>query len=147
MTTIELDPSRCMMLLQLPAFLVDAMSKDWSTGEWDCMLACAAWIEARTGIDPASPWRGRYHDVPSRTAMLREERSGMKGLAEKACALAGLEKTASPRFGDVGLIKARWNGRLYRVAAICLGGGKWWTATKGGLALSADSVVAAWRVP
>lgn len=133
--------------LTLPAFLALAKSREWRTGEWDCMLACADWIRARTGIDPAEPWRGQYSDPASRTALLRREGIGLTRLAKRAVALAGLQPTDRPRLGDVGLIRVAWNDRQWRIAGISLGRENWWTASEGGKIVLALSVVSAWRVP
>lgn len=57
-------------------------------GETDCMMATCNHVRDLTGIDPAAPWRGSYHDEEGAKAIY-EAYGGVLGLAQFSMARAG----------------------------------------------------------
>lgn len=125
----------------LGGFLAEAECKRFRDGTWDCALMVAAWVERATGIDGASPWRGRYSTRLGWLRILKRE-GGIEGAIAKGAALAGLSETTEPRRGDIGIARQP-NGEL--MAGICLGD-RWASAGLNGLAACCAVPVRAWRV-
>lgn len=57
-------------------------------GETDCIMATCNHVRDCTGIDPAAPWRGTYHDEDGARAIY-EAHGGVLGLFRHGMALAG----------------------------------------------------------
>ncbi len=57
-------------------------------GETDCILSACNHVLAMTGIDPAAPWRGTYHDEAGARAIY-DAHGGVLGLFRHGMALAG----------------------------------------------------------
>ncbi len=124
----------------LNTFLAQAEGKRFQPGTWDCCLLVADWVKANTGIDGASPWRGRY---ATRIGYLRHLKAGggVAGVVARGADLAGLSRTDEPRRGDIGVIEAT-DGPT---AAICLGS-RWMTVGRKGVAVVTAGAVTAWGV-
>lgn len=125
----------------LDAFLEDASAKRFQDGRWDCGLMVAAWVERMTGVDGASPWRGRYATRIGWLRILKRE-GGIEAVIAAGAALAGLTETKEPKRGDIGVARLP-NGEL--MAGICLGE-RWASAGLNGLAACCAEPVRAWRV-
>ena len=81
MTRHDLWPSR------LAACIASARERPYRLGEWDCPTFVAACIEAMTGVDVRSHFRGHYHDIASARAWMRAFSRGGQ-LAEAASIVA-----------------------------------------------------------
>ena len=46
---------------RLEAYYIHNSTRKFEYGAWDCCLSACGAIEAMTGIDPASEYRGKYH--------------------------------------------------------------------------------------
>lgn len=128
-------------MAELDRFLEEATARRFQDGTWDCGLMVAAWVERATGIDPATPWRGRYETRIGWLRILRRE-GGIEAVIAAGASLAGLIEAAKPKRGDVGIARQP-NGEL--MAGICLGA-RWASAGLTGLAVCAAEPVRAWRV-
>lgn len=128
-------------MAELNDFLSEAEACQFSDGVWDCCLFPAAWVERVTGIDGASPWRGRYR-TPLGWARILKREGGIEGVLSTGAAIAGLTETTEPRRGDIGVIKTTGGP----VAAICLGQ-RWVVASSRGLWVRAAPVLRSWSVP
>lgn len=128
-------------MAELDGFLRSAEAKRFQDGVWDCCLFPADWVLAVTGIDGASPWRGRYH---ARIGWLRilSRDGGMLAVVERGAQIAGLSETTTPARGDIGVIETA-NGP---VGAICLGE-RWAVASSRGLWVRRAACLKAWSVP
>ena len=124
----------------LNTFLAQAEGRRFQPGTWDCCLLVADWVKANTGIDGASPWRGRY---ATRLGYLRHLKAGggIAGVVARGADLAGLSRTDEPRRGDIGVIEDADGHR----AAVCLGA-RWMTVGRKGVSVAPAKAVAAWRV-
>lgn len=120
-------------------------------GETDCMLMLADWVVAQTGCaDPCAAIRGIYRDpvgCEQLTGFLSSPMTVMGWYAVRA----GLQPTAVPRRGDIGLVSVALAGRRALVCgALCLGT-HWLLRTEadGAWVLAHDRVTlrAAWHVP
>lgn len=129
------------MNADLDAFLQEAEGRRFRDGTWDCSLMVAAWVKRVTGIDGASPWRGRYSTRLGWLRILKRE-GGIESVIAKGAALAGLAETSEPKRGDIGVARQP-NGEL--MAGICLGRG-WASAGPSGLATVVAQPVRVWRV-
>lgn len=87
-------------------FLIEMRSKPFAWGEHDCALFSCNFIHVITGVDPASPFRGKYHDkLTAYVALKNFAGSGLAATAEKICADLRFPENA-PHFhqrGDVAL--------------------------------------------
>lgn len=126
----------------LDTFLERMAGTEFVDGAADCALTVAGWVIVATGCpDPVSHLRGRYRTPLGRERLLRRL-GGLEAVMAECAVRAGLEETANPVRGDVGLIV--W-GRV-ELAAICLGE-RWAVKSSAGVTVGrADKVVRAWRV-
>lgn len=138
----------------------DDVLTDWldraltaEAGFWglaDCFLWPADWVLARTGVDPAEGFRGRYRTALGATRLVQRA-GGALALWRAQAARAGLNLAGRPRPGDVGLVCGATAGTgptlRDRVGAIHLGGGEWAVRTPGGLRIGRPPHIQAWRVP
>lgn len=56
---------------RLGLFIAENRERRFAWGEWDCILFACAAVEAMTGTDPASEYRGRYDDAKGAALALR----------------------------------------------------------------------------
>lgn len=56
----------------LNAFVSNHRDRPFAWGQWDCILMACSAVEAITGADPASAYRGRYGDAQGAARALRE---------------------------------------------------------------------------
>jgi hypothetical protein len=91
--------------MDLQDFLARERRIPWRWGVKDCTLWVADWINERRGIDPAAPYRGQYDNADSCHALLKRE-GGFMPLVGWRLDEAGLDRTQSPRDGDVGIVSA-----------------------------------------
>jgi hypothetical protein len=76
---------------------------NFAWGTHDCILAACDHVERTTGIDPAKPWRGSYHDEAGAKAIY-EQHGGVLALFNHGMSLAGFERGDS-RVGAVVIAK------------------------------------------
>ncbi|MEO1986257.1 MAG: hypothetical protein ABGX47_06310 [Martelella sp.] len=88
---------------RLFAFISGLKTMDFKWGSDDCFAALAAGaVETMTGIDPAAPLRGRYHDEASAGALLAD--LGHDGLAGLMRSMMPEAPVAMARVGDIALV-------------------------------------------
>lgn len=96
---------------RLAALLEAARARPFVWGEWDCCLAAAAAVEALTGVDPASAWRGRYTSEDAARALIANEADGsLHRLVTLGLERAGIRFEAMPHAhfaqrGDLALLR------------------------------------------
>ena len=84
-------------------------------GETDCCLSVMDHVEAMTGSNPSSPWRGLYGDEDG-AALMAAPYGGIGALVAHAMARAGFQQGAAT---DGAVIVARIMGR--EIAGIMVG--------------------------
>lgn len=125
----------------LDQFLEDMARQPFVDGERDCALTVADWVVLATGCaDPVAHLRGRYR-TPIGRARILNRLGGLEAVMATAAEHAGLSEAATPKRGDVGLIRV---GKR-QFAAICLGS-RWAVKGHGVEVMPADTVIRAWRV-
>lgn len=88
---------------RLFAFVSGLKTLNFKWGSDDCFVTLAAGaVETMTGIDPAAPLRGRYHDAVSAAALLAD--LGHDGLAGLMRSMMPESPIAMARIGDIALI-------------------------------------------
>ena len=129
----------------LAAYIEAAAARPFGWGRFDCQLFIAEWVLARTGKDPAAPWRGRYHTALGAKRILNRH-GGPLGLLETGLGAVGLQRTDDPQAGDVGLLRAVTANGEAACGAIRLG--KRWAGLRvgGGVFVAHGDALAAWRV-
>jgi len=75
-------------------------------GERDCLMFVCNWIREKTGIDPATPYRGKYKTELECLRILRRD-GGVRGIMRARTAACGFPPTDSPVDGDIALIRSR----------------------------------------
>lgn len=115
----------------------------------DCSLFAADWVRSRTGLDPASDWRGAYTTM--RTAhRLLADRGGLLAVISNAMDGLGFARTDDPLSGDVGVVTvptAIRRGKIVTsdVAAIRVGR-LWAVKARRGMAAGEFPCLAAWSI-
>lgn len=118
-------------------------------GEWDCILAPAAYAQALTGQDPASAHRGRYDDERGARRILRAA-GGMAALAARTLEPLGWRPTTTPAQGALGVVRLASGlpgSTSRRHFGAVLYGDHWLIASGEGGLFDAARPVAAWNVP
>lgn len=136
----------------LSDYLSGALDREWSWGRLDCLLFCADWVRATTGVDPAGEFRGTYRDERAGRRLIKAQ-GGIEMLAAKCMEGRGFARTVRPLVGDIGLVRVPillWRGRTVAapVGAICLGPRMWAIKTKvrGEMVARDFPLIAAWRI-
>lgn len=90
---------------RLPVFLWMAANKSLIWGQWDCGLWQADYYTFATGKpDPAAHLRGKYQTREECLALCGP--LGFPRMIQRVADGAGLQRTQTPRRGDVGIIRA-----------------------------------------
>lgn len=134
----------------LEAYLDRVEAETWSPGEWDCLMAPAAWSLMATGVDAGAPWRGRYRDEAGAEAMLSEA-GGMIALVGRRLEALGWTRGRwrAARPGAIGVVRlARGMAGANRqpFGAVRYGGG-WLIATDSGALFEPARALAHWNLP
>lgn len=138
-----------MMAGDLEAFLEAETAAAFEWGVRDCWLLPADWVLARTGRDPAAPWRGRYASALGATRLINRG-GGPEAFAGASLGACDWVRSASVRRGQVGLVMAAIETthgvRQALVGGIALGGG-WWATRNGpgGLVMGLAEPMVFWR--
>lgn len=90
---------------RLAEFLRRAASEKRVPGEWDCAMTLANWVRSVTGIDPAFGLRGTYSEAE--WPAIVEKEGGLVALVGRLAVSAGLEPTATPASGDIGVVESK----------------------------------------
>ena len=121
-------------MVTLSDYLRAATAERFELARVNCLLWVARWVALQTGINPAADWRGELElDVDGKPTLDVE--------ATAIAAMAPFKPTATPRRGDVGLVRAP-----QPTAAICLGR-RWAALAPQGLAVAAWPFIRAWELP
>ena len=125
----------------LSAFLGRVRGRGFDWSRLGCAAPAVDWLAERLGRDPAAALRGRVAcEISARRELAQA--GGFAGLARRA----GLEGTAAPARGDVGLVVTGERGG--DLLAICLGGGAWcWQGVRGLAMVTGPMVRRAWACP
>lgn len=125
----------------LDAFLERMACRAFDDGTADCGLVLADWVMTARGCeDPAAHLRGQYRTLRGRVRLLRRL-GGMEAVVTDCARRAGLEPTANPVRGDVGVIEKF--GHLY--GGICLSQ-RWALQGDGLVTWVPDRIICAWSV-
>lgn len=127
-------------MLRFDALVKGRHRSAYRWGEHDCCMWAADCVEAVTGHDPASAFRGAYTDEDGAAAVLAAH-GGIAGLASRL-----LGPSVDPRFactGDVGLMVPLDGGG----SALCVCAGEHWLAAgvRGLSVVPLEAVERAWR--
>ncbi|WP_246710982.1 hypothetical protein [Mesorhizobium sp. RMAD-H1] len=108
----------------LGRFIDQHMTRAWSPGDTDCILALADWCVELGYSDPAADLRGTYDDEIGFQAII-DAAGGVVPLIDSRAALIGVERAALPEIGFVAVIGspanvsrqwgAIWNGSGWSV--------------------------------
>lgn len=82
---------------RLRAYASAAARRPFVFGQHDCALFAAGAVEAMTGHDPASAWRGRYTTQAGGLRVIRRD-----GHADHIAAAAAIFAEVAPAFAQVG---------------------------------------------
>lgn len=126
----------------LTATLRDWRRSRFAWGSADCLMSVCTYVLALTGVDPAAPWRGTYHDEAGAMAILRGGGGGLALLARNLPP-AGMAMVNTPQRGDV--ICARF-GEM-EIAGLCLGNFCAFRMERGVVELRTSfvEIIGAWR--
>lgn len=124
----------------LPHFLVRTAPLPFSVGGCDCVLWCCDWVLSQRGVDPASPWRGRYRTAAGAHRLIRRAGS-LADLVADGMARAGIPETSDPLPGDVAVISTAI-GDLMGIRSP-LG---WAVKTQTGVAATTGAVIRGWSI-
>ena len=128
----------------LAAHLASALRTPFRPGVRDCALFAADWIVAARGFDPAAGWRGQYANEEESDRLL-DSQGGLAAVVARELSAAGLERTAEPVAGDVGLLRTFTDRGRRAVGAICTGP-RWVVLARSGVIAAQARPLAAWRV-
>lgn len=133
---------------RLDRYVAATRDKRFRWGEVDCCLwACGA-VAAMTGVDPAAPLRGRYHDLDGAIGALTAFAGG--GLLETVRKLAsehGKQELRGPLYAQRGdLVVARGPRGWPDGLGVCTGGSAAYLTPKGLRHVRLKHAVAAWRI-
>jgi hypothetical protein len=94
-------------MTELVDYLAENAGHAFSWGKHDCVHFACDWVLARTGRDPLSQWRGRYHDEGSANNNLISG-GGLLQLCERAFHQCGFSTVSLSecQTGDVGMVMA-----------------------------------------
>ena len=110
-------------------------------GETDCAATVDRWIAMVTGRSPLAAFGRRHADAGEAAAWLAEP-GGLPKAVKHVLSAAGLEETAEPRPGDVGLVV-----QAGKVCVAIFSGHLWFTRDESGLmAAPPEACLKAWRV-
>lgn len=136
-------------LVSLDAFIARSRRRPWQWGVADCAMWAADWVLEATGIDPATRYRGAYHDADRAQALLKQE-GGYVPLIGWRMDQAGFQRTQSPQTGDIGIVNAPVGlcDRMPVVGTICAirRGSMWVARSARGLHHQDFPLVTAWRI-
>ena len=110
-------------------------------GQTDCIMATCNHVLAKTGIDPAKPWRGTYHDRAGAEAILAQF-GGALGLFKHGMLRAGFRMTQhmEPGFPVVCEIPG------HEIAGVWIGPHVAFMAERRGCVEMRAKVVGAWSI-
>jgi hypothetical protein len=91
--------------MRLAEFLDAQAARPFSWADQNCLLFCADWVLACTGVDPAEEWRGRCGDEQAAYRAVRAA-GGFTRIMDAGLARAGWRRALSPAEGSIGLIRA-----------------------------------------
>lgn len=125
---------------RLTAFLAGEVSRPFVRGRHDCLTWLGDWVAIVRGADPAAVWRGTYTGWFGAARIIHGAGS-MAALIDRAVAPLGIERTATPKPGDIAVVQTP-DGEL---GAIRVAAGFAMLAT-GGLVVARVPMIAAWSV-
>lgn len=110
-------------------------------GETDCAATADRWVAEVTGKSPLAVFGRRHADAGEAAAWLAEP-GGLPKALKRVMSAAGLEATAEPRPGDIGLIV-----QAGKVCIAIFSGRLWFSRDASGLmAAPSEALLTAWRV-
>lgn len=124
---------------RLAALCADRQAAPFVWGEHDCCLWAADAVQALTGLDFASAWRGSYATA-AEAARLLADLGGVRAIA--SAALGEPVPAAFAAVGDVVLIEQ--GGR--ELLAVCNGGTALCVGPDGLAPMGMEAALAAWKV-
>ena len=137
--------------MTLDDYLTLATERPWiwggHNGGLDCCFFAGDWIAQRGGTDPLAPYRGTY-DSALGAMRLIAARGGLQAMVAREMVRCGIERTAAPDDGDVGLIAQRGTGADdVAGATLVIRCGPWWCGrARDGLAYLDGPAETIWRI-
>ena len=132
------------LLERLEAWMLQAMTREWQDGQWDCAMAPADWALWLTGQDPGADLRGTY-DSPLLAALALLARGGMVRTFAQRLEPQGWRRTAAPAPGDIGVV--RLPGLIRRRFGAVAWGSGWAIASSDGMLITPARALAIWSPP
>lgn len=123
----------------LAEYVEQRRKEPFAWGSNDCCIFAADWVQACTGTDYASAWRGRYTGRLGAARFL-EEAGGLRALVDSL----GLVRVLPLQAGR-GDVVAQDNGRGLALG-ICIGSGTAFAAETGLVFASMQNIETAWRI-
>lgn len=124
---------------RMAALCAERQAAPFVWGTHDCCLWAADMVQALTGLDFASTWRGSYSTAAEAAHLLAE----LGGVSEVAISTLG--QPLAPAFAGVGdVVLVRHDGR--ELLAVCNGGTALCVGPDGLYATGMDAALAAWKV-
>lgn len=113
-------------------------------GQADCLLSCADYARALSGVDVGAYWRGTYSTQDEALAIV-ETYGGARVLLGGALRLAGFEAVSEPARGDVVVVRVPEG----EVGGLCLGDRLALRLSRGirEIRFRPEMIVGAWRWP
>lgn len=124
--------------MTLQSFLRAEAAKPFAWATADCTAMCDRWVRLRRGASPVEAGRIIYCDRDGAMKLLPR----LAAMMNRGMRRAGLEKTADPREGDVGLVLIEG-----RIGPAIHAGTHWITRHEDGfIAAPLHNVWKAWRI-
>ena len=115
--------------MTLTEYLRDAAARPFVWGQCDCCLFAADWVQAKTGIDPASAMRGEYHSELGAREIIQSAGS-LRELVGHNLNAEGFFEAHVPQEGDIGLLRLPIHGETVGIRTSI---GRWAFKTKRGI--------------
>lgn len=126
------------MIINVEEFLRAEAARPFAWATADCTAMCDRWVRLRRGVSPVEAGCIIYRDRESALRLLPRLAATMN----RGMHRAGLEKTAKPKEGDVGLVL--FDGRI---GPAIHAGSHWITRHESGfIAAPLQNVWKAWRI-
>lgn len=122
---------------RLTRLVSDTHGKTFAWGDLDCCLWTAACVEAQTGVDHASEFRGAYSDAQTAAPLLRRM-GGLRGIGGRA---GPPVPPLTACLGDIGLVRS--GGKP--VLAVCAGPVWLVVSSQGLLSVPLTAATHCWR--
>lgn len=135
----------------LAAHFAKAGAQRFAWGTFDCALAVCDGINAITGLDPGTPYRGRYSTEQEAMALIGSDLGAFTAGVCRSCGFPewvsgdGIARPGFARRGDVALVQARDPGRALGTVDLT-GLHAWCASEKGFIRVPMNFWLRAWKI-